>query len=67
MMRVDLRASRAFRYGMGAILVVASSVENLLNRANVENINGVITSASFGRPQRAAAPRRLTFSAGFSF
>jgi hypothetical protein len=67
MVRLDLRVSRAFRYPTGAAFVVAGNAENLLNRANLEGVNGVITSSSFGVPKRAGAPRRITLSAGVSF
>jgi hypothetical protein len=65
--RFDLRASRAFRYRPGGALVVTASVENLLNRANFEGGNGVLTSSSFGDPKRAGSPRRISLSSGLSF
>jgi hypothetical protein len=65
--RLDLRLSRSFRYVAGATFVVAAGASNLMNRANLEGINGVVTSPTFGQPKRAAAPRRIDLSAGVSF
>jgi hypothetical protein len=67
MLRLDLRVSRAFRHAGAASPVVAANVENLLNRANFEGMNGVVTSPSFGLPKRAGTARRITLSAGVSF
>jgi len=64
--RLDLRVARAFRRSK-ATLVLAANVENLLNRANFEGVNGVITSPSFGTANRAGLPRRVYAAAGFSF
>ena len=67
LIRVDLRLSRSFRYSTGASFVVAAGIQNLLNRANFEGINGVVTSPTFGQPKRAGSPRHVDLSAGFSF
>jgi hypothetical protein len=66
-LRLDMRVSRGFGYTTGASFVVAAGFENLLNRANFEGVNGVITSPSFGVPTRAGAPRRVNLAAGISF
>ena len=66
-LRLDVRVSRAFHFSPNAALVLAANVENVLNRANFEAVNGVVTSSSFGSANRAAVPRRLYVAAGFSF
>ena len=66
-LRVDLRVARAFHTLAGSSFVLASNIENLLNRANFEGENGVVTSPLFGEPKRAGTPRRVTFSASVSF
>jgi hypothetical protein len=66
-LRLDVRISRAFTVSPNASFVVAANVENALNRANFEGLNGVITSPSFGVANRAGVPRRLYLAAGFSF
>jgi Carboxypeptidase regulatory-like domain/TonB dependent receptor len=65
--RVDLRVSRAFRYRARASMVFAANVENVLNRANFEGVNGVVTSPVFGMPNRAEAARRVNLFASFNF
>ncbi len=66
MVRLDLRVSRAFRATAGSF-VVAANVENVFNHANLEGVNGVVTSPSFGLAKRAASPRRVNFAASYSF
>jgi hypothetical protein len=66
-LRLDVRVSRAFNFSPNAALVLAANVENVLNRANFEAVNGVVTSSSFGSANRAGVPRRLYVAAGFSF
>ena len=66
-LRLDVRVSRAFRLSPNAQLVFAANVENVLNRANFEGVNGVVTSSSFGSANRAGVPRRLYAAAAFSF
>jgi hypothetical protein len=66
-LRLDVRVSRAFRFSANAALILAANVENVLNRANFEGVNGVVTSSSFGIANRAGVPRRLYLAAGFSF
>jgi hypothetical protein len=39
----------------------------VLNHANFEGVNGVITSPTFGLPKRAGLPRRVNLAASFSF
>jgi hypothetical protein len=67
MLRLDLRVSRMFRISPNAALALAANIENVLNRANFEGVNGVVTSSSFGTANRAGGPRRLYAAAGFSF
>jgi hypothetical protein len=67
MLRLDLRVARSFSSPTGASFVVAANVENLLNHANFEGVNGVVTSPSFGQPKRAGTPRRVNLAASFSF
>jgi hypothetical protein len=67
MVRVDLRISRAFASHTGGSVVVAANFENLLNRANLERVNGVATAPTFGEPKRAGQPRRINLAASFSF
>jgi Carboxypeptidase regulatory-like domain len=64
--RVDLNVMKSLRIGT-AQLYTAVDVENLINRANFAGINGVLTSPSFGRPNVALNPRRVSVSCGFSF
>ena len=65
--RLDLRVARSFRYSSGGLFVIAGNVANLFNRANFENVNGVVTSPSFGMAKRAGLPRRINVAASFSF
>jgi hypothetical protein len=63
---MDLNVMKSLRIGT-AQLYTAVDVENLINRANFAGINGVLTSPSFGRPNVALNPRRVSVSCGFSF
>jgi hypothetical protein len=64
--RLDVRVSRVFR-SSATSLVLAAFIENAFNRAIFEGINGVITAPSFGRPNRAVMPRRVSVTASVSF
>jgi len=59
----------AFTTGSGTVRAVALTVssENLFNRTNLANYNGVLLSPVFGRANRAQAPRRVLISLQASF
>ena len=43
------------------------SAENVTNRVNFADFNGVVTSPLFGAPNRALNPRRIELAARFAF
>ena len=53
--------------GDGPYMIVNASAENITNRTNFAEFNGVVTSPLFGRPNRALNPRRIELSARFGF
>ncbi len=69
---VDLNLSRAFVIGKqtgegGRSLAINVRFNNLFNRTNPLNVNGVLTSPFFGRANTAAPPRRIEFGLRFNF
>lgn len=48
-------------------LVLDANIENVFNRTNLNGFNGVLTSPSFGRANRALNGRRVEFALSFSF
>jgi hypothetical protein len=48
-------------------VILSASAENLTNRANFAEFNGVVTSPAFGRANRALNPRRIELAARFGF
>ncbi|MGI8638774.1 MAG: TonB-dependent receptor [Pyrinomonadaceae bacterium] len=69
---VDLNLSRAFVIGKqtgegGRSLAVNVRFNNLLNRTNPLDVNGVLTSPFFGRANTAAPSRRIEFGLRFNF
>lgn len=69
---VDLNVSRSFVVGKqsgegGRSLTFNVRVNNLFNRTNPLDVNGVLTSPFFGRPNTAGAPRRIEFGLRFNF
>jgi len=65
--RLDVRVLRSFRFSTTGGVTVAANIENVLNRANYEGFNGVVTSSSFDQPKRAGTPRRISLAASVSF
>ncbi len=62
---IDLRASRALKFGDGEdahALTFGFDVFNLANGVNYASYVGTVTSPLFGRPVSARAPRQLQFS-----
>jgi hypothetical protein len=53
--------------GSPQYLIFSANVENLTNRINYTDFNGVVTSLTFGRPNRALNPRRIELAARFGF
>jgi len=65
--RLDLRVGKTFGVGAGVKLELTADAQNLLNRANLSDFNGVLTSPVFGRPNRAVNPRRVSLGTRLSF
>jgi hypothetical protein len=51
----------------GPSVMFIASAENITNRVNFSDFNGVVTSPLFGRPNRALNPRRVELAARFAF
>ena len=67
---VDVRLSRDLTFGAKSssrAMTLALDVFNVLNRVNLVNYQGVVTSPFFGRPLGASAPRQLQLSARVKF
>jgi hypothetical protein len=69
---MDLRVLKYFPFGESKRLDVVAESFNLLNRANVAQINPVFGSnltpmAAFGQPTEALGARRIQFSLDFEF
>ena len=60
--RVGLTPDGAERY-----VIISASAENVTNRINYVDFNGVVTSPLFGIANRALNPRRIELSARFGF
>lgn len=70
---VDLRLSKGFKFGrLGADqkpfgVEIATEVNNLFNRVNLAEFNGVQTSPFFGRANAAHPARQITLQLNFYF
>ena len=53
--------------GGGAQVNVFANVSNLLNRANLDNVSGALTSRRFGQPTGANDPREIEIGMRFQF
>jgi hypothetical protein len=56
--QVDVRLSRAFRFGARQVELIAEAF-NIVNRRNWTGFDGVLGNATFGRPTDAASPREV--------
>jgi hypothetical protein len=56
--QVDVRLSRAFRFGARQVELLAEAF-NIVNRRNWTGFDGVLGNATFGRPTDAASPREV--------
>src|SRR5262249_2678901 len=70
-MVLNVGVSKTVRFaGAGAsgpYVIVSLSGENVLNRINYTDFNGVVTSPLFGKANRALNPRRVDVSARIGF
>ena len=62
-----LRFGTSSGSGGSPYVILTVSAENVTNRANFADFNGVITSPLFGLPNRALNPRRIELAARFGF
>ena len=53
--------------GNGPYVIVSLSAENITNRINFIDFNGVVTSPMFGLSNRAYSPRRVELAARVGF
>ena len=51
----------------GLRMTLTAQIENLLNKVNYNNFNGIQTSSFFGLPTSARDGRRISLSAKFTF
>jgi hypothetical protein len=69
---LNIGVSKRFRLwpstaGNPPYLIVSASAQNVTNRVNYVDYNGVVTSPLFGTANRAATPRRIELSARIGF
>ena len=64
---VRLAASAANRCPAGPYVIFTVSAENITNRTNFTDFNGVVTSPLFGVANRALNPRRVELAARVGF
>jgi hypothetical protein len=72
---LNLGVAKKFRLGgsgtslgqSGPYLILSISAENILNRVNLTDFNGVVTSPLFGTSNRAMSPRRIELGARVGF
>ena len=53
--------------GAGAQVNVFANITNALNRSNLQNVSGALTSTRFGRPTSANSPREIEIGVRFQF
>ena len=53
--------------GAGAQVNVFANISNVLNRANLDNVSGALTSSRFGQPTSADDPREIEVGMRFQF
>jgi hypothetical protein len=53
--------------GAAPYLIVSASAENITNRVNYADFNGVVTSPLFGTANRALTARRIELAARVGF
>ena len=53
--------------GAGAQVNVFANISNVLNRANLDNVSGALTSTRFGQPTSANDPRQIEVGMRFQF
>jgi hypothetical protein len=69
---LNVGIAKRFRMGLAPdggerYLILSASAENVTNRINYFEFNGVVTSPLFGIANRALNPRRVELSARFGF
>ena len=68
---LNVGLSKVFRLGGGPgstpYAILGVSAENVTNRVNFADFNGVVTSPLFGTANRALSPRRVELTARFGF
>lgn len=71
LLKIDLSVSKVFIIVDPTVgqrtLAVNASLENLLNRSNLTDINGLLLSPVFGQASGAEPGRRLSFGATLNF
>jgi hypothetical protein len=67
LVRLDLRVGKSISFPGDVSVDLSADAENVLNRANFSDFNGVLTSPVFGQPNGALNPRRVAFSLRLSF